>query len=284
MNLVLSQDKIWVNGKTIPKLFGGFGPGQPSILAKQIADLHNYKLKEINQLLNNNLNWFDEGIDFLDIKSVVIGNDHDVTACLLKFYTQEGLNRSRHIYLFSQQGYAMLCKLLRSELAKKIYKEMVREYFKMAEMKSDKKYSNEIEKPKKEKEAEIYGWSGKLAELILEEMKQNRVEMNQIYLELREVKERLTTLENPNSKKEKTETSSKAKTFSPVEKLEKIETDLVITNFQANQLHEIVKSKAKTQKEMLQIWSAFKKQFKLTRYIYLPKAKFEEALKWLKTQ
>ena len=78
MNLILSREKVVVNGKSISKLYGGFGNNQPSILTKQIADLHGYKLKEINQLLNNNLDWFDEGLDFMDIKSVVIQDNHDV--------------------------------------------------------------------------------------------------------------------------------------------------------------------------------------------------------------
>jgi very-short-patch-repair endonuclease len=133
MQLILSEQTVTINGKPIPKVYGGFGNNQPSILAKQIADLHDYKLKEINQIINNNLNWFDEGIDFIDLKSVVIQDDQSVKDCLIKFYTQKGLNRSSCIYLFSQQGYAMLCKLLKSDLAKQIYKQMVREYFRMVE-------------------------------------------------------------------------------------------------------------------------------------------------------
>lgn len=35
--------------------------------------------------------------------------------------------------MFSQQGYALLCKLLKSDLARQIYKQMVRDYFRMRE-------------------------------------------------------------------------------------------------------------------------------------------------------
>ena len=52
MELILSDQTVTVNGKTISKIYGGFGNNQHSILAKQIADLHDYKLKEINQILN----------------------------------------------------------------------------------------------------------------------------------------------------------------------------------------------------------------------------------------
>jgi len=134
MNLVLSSEEVVIEGKIIPKIYGGFGPNQPSILAKQIAEIHGYQLKDINKLIYNNLDWFDEGIDFIDLKSVVIPNNHGFIETLLHFYTQEGINRSRYIFLLSQQGYAMLCKLLKSNLARQIYKQMVREYFRMQEM------------------------------------------------------------------------------------------------------------------------------------------------------
>jgi len=44
----------------------------------------------------------------------------------------QALGGAKYIYLFSQQGYTLLCKLLRSDLARQIYKQMVREYFRMA--------------------------------------------------------------------------------------------------------------------------------------------------------
>lgn len=49
------------------------------------------------------------------------------------FYpSSQAIGGAKYIYLFSQQGYALLCKLLKSDLAKQIYKQMVREYFRMA--------------------------------------------------------------------------------------------------------------------------------------------------------
>ncbi|MEK7482772.1 MAG: ORF6N domain-containing protein [Planctomycetota bacterium] len=63
MNLTLSNEKVLVNGKSIPKIYGGFGNNQPSILAKQVAEIHDYEVKRINELVNNNLDWFDEGTD-----------------------------------------------------------------------------------------------------------------------------------------------------------------------------------------------------------------------------
>ncbi len=53
---------------------------------------------------------------------------------LLNFYTNDALNASKYIYLLSQQGYALLCRDLKSDLAKQTYKQMIRKYFKMEEI------------------------------------------------------------------------------------------------------------------------------------------------------
>jgi hypothetical protein len=143
MELVLSSETVTINGKTIPKIYGGFGPGQPAILAKQVAEIHGYEVKRINELVNNNLDWFDEGIDYLDLKKLVISRasrgvvSNDPSGFLIKsgFYpTTQALGGAKYIYLFSQQGYALLCKLLKSDLAKQIYKQMVRDYFQIVEV------------------------------------------------------------------------------------------------------------------------------------------------------
>ncbi|MDM8551956.1 ORF6N domain-containing protein [Desulfobacterales bacterium HSG2] len=104
---------------------------QPAILGKQVAELHDYELRHVNELVVNNLEWFDEGIDFIDLKSAIVTNDSKIQNFLLDFYSQKALNASKHIFIFSQQGYAMLIKFLKSDLAKQIYKQMVREYFGM---------------------------------------------------------------------------------------------------------------------------------------------------------
>lgn len=52
MNLTLSSDIVSINGKSIPKIYGGFSDEQPVILAKQIANIHGYKLAKVNQLIN----------------------------------------------------------------------------------------------------------------------------------------------------------------------------------------------------------------------------------------
>lgn len=55
-------------GKEIPVVEGGFGESQKVILAKTIAKIHEVELKEINRLINNNIDEFETGVDLLDLK------------------------------------------------------------------------------------------------------------------------------------------------------------------------------------------------------------------------
>mgnify|MGYP001574497387 CR=1 FL=1 len=221
MSLVFNEETVTIRGKTIPKIYGGFGEGQPAILAKQVSEVHGYTVKQINQLVYKNLDWFDEGIDYIDLKSIksticpgVISNDpsdkpmksrlresdkpKEQLAFLVKYGlypTSQAVGGSKYIYLFSQQGYAMLCKLLKSDLAKQIYKQMIRDYFKMAEIQQCGKSSRKITKQKQHSEAQSYWLSGKLAEIILEAIQENREELNQIHLEIRDQREEISNIQ-----------------------------------------------------------------------------------------
>lgn len=296
MNLILSRETVTVNGKSIPKIYGGFGVGQPVILAKQVAEIHEYEVREINQLVNKNLDWFDEGIDYLDLKPFisntypgVISNDPSEFLIKSGFYpNSQAIGGAKYIYLFSQQGYAMLCKLLKSELAKTIYKQMIREYFQLLENKQESEMSRTIEGQTNRKYTEGCWLSGKLAEVIVEGIQQNREEMNRMHLELRDLKEEvkaLKKLSTGNSELSTTKYSNpipKSKSASVASKIEELETDSFIDKKQGERLQQIVHKKAKTQKERNQIWAEFKKQFEVSRYLHLPKARFKEALKWLR--
>ena len=56
-------------GKEIPVIEGGFGEGKKVMLAKTIAEIHEKEVKEINKLINDNINEFKFGIDILDLKT-----------------------------------------------------------------------------------------------------------------------------------------------------------------------------------------------------------------------
>lgn len=118
-------------GKEIPVVEGGFGEGQKVILAKTIAEIHNMKMDKVNDLINNHIDEFEEGIDILNLK----GNEIFVTLAKGNgLYTQNALNKAKYIYLLSEQGYMLLVGFMKTEKAKEIRKQLRREYFAMREV------------------------------------------------------------------------------------------------------------------------------------------------------
>lgn len=118
-------------GIEIPVIEGGFGEGQKVILAKTIAEIHEVELRDVNKLINNNLDEFEFGVDILDLKN---NNDFAVVAKNSGLYTQNALNASNNIYLLSEQGYMALVMLMRTEKAKEIRRQLRKEYFAMREV------------------------------------------------------------------------------------------------------------------------------------------------------
>lgn len=162
-NLVASIDvkgKQEFMGKEIPVVEGGFGEGQKVVLAKTIAEIHGMELREVNQLINNNIDEFDFGIDILDLKNTkyfnIITNDLEIKVS----------NNTKNFYLLSEQGYHALVSLMRTEKAKAIRKQLRREYFAM------RKVLNSREQLKSNLLLEIYngGQNGVLASKKLTEL------------------------------------------------------------------------------------------------------------------
>lgn len=130
MNNIIIKGTQDFMGKEIPVVEGGFGEGQKVILAKTIAKIHEVELKEINRLVNNNIDEFEERIDILDLK-----NNGDYQAPLQELgFSNRDISISKNIYLLSEQGYIALVMLMRTEKAKEIRKQLRREYFAMREV------------------------------------------------------------------------------------------------------------------------------------------------------
>lgn len=105
---------------------GGFGKNKKAMLVKDIAQIHNQPLKEINRRINDNLNRFKSNVDIIDFLS---GPEP-----LRKFAEDNGLigsNRTQHVYLLSERGYAKLLKILDDDKAWDIYDQLVDNYFNM---------------------------------------------------------------------------------------------------------------------------------------------------------
>lgn len=105
---------------------GGFGKGKKAMLVKDIALIHRKPIFKINELINNNRKRFEDGIDILDLKSVILPKDKENYG-----FNQNAWNRSNHIYLLSERGYAKLLKIMDDDKAWEIYDELVDNYFNM---------------------------------------------------------------------------------------------------------------------------------------------------------
>ena len=107
------KGKTKVCGIEVPNVYGGFGEDQKVILAKTVAELHDRPLKKVNELINNHINdgYFEEGIDYLDLKNSVLHTDSLLELGL----TKQSISNSTNIYLLSQQGYTLLLKLMNSD-------------------------------------------------------------------------------------------------------------------------------------------------------------------------
>lgn len=165
-NLVASIDvkgKQEFMGKEIPVIEGGFGEGQKVVLAKTIAEIHEVKTDKINDLINNHIDEFEDGIDILSLKG---NKEFETLAKGNGLYTQNSLNSSKYIYLLSEQGYMLLVGFMKTEKAKAIRKQLRREYFAM------RKVLNSSEQLKSNLLLEIYngGQNGVLASKKLTEL------------------------------------------------------------------------------------------------------------------
>ena len=114
-------------GIDIPVIEGGFGENQKVILVKTIAKIHEIKVKEINKLINNNIDEFEFGVDILDLKT----GDFKELVLENNLLTKAEFGNANNVYLLSEQGYMALVQLMKTEKSKEIRKKLRREYFSM---------------------------------------------------------------------------------------------------------------------------------------------------------
>lgn len=114
---------------------GGFGEDKKAMLVKDIAVIHGKPINQINRRITENRKRFKDGIDIIDFLSA--------SDALRKFAEQNGFigsNRTQHVYLLSERGYAKLLKILEDDKAWEIYDELVDNYFNMRQtIKTDNK-------------------------------------------------------------------------------------------------------------------------------------------------
>lgn len=133
-NLIVNGKQEFM-GIEIPVIEGGFGEGQKVVLAKTVAEIHEIEIKHLNELINNNLEEFNNDFDILDL-SLVVDNDQSIKKLLLSSgYSQRGItatiNRGGNFYLLSQRGYLKLVAMMDNNNDKKweVMNDLIDEYF-----------------------------------------------------------------------------------------------------------------------------------------------------------
>ncbi|MEN3133807.1 ORF6N domain-containing protein [Bacillus cereus] len=109
---------------------GGFGEGKKAMLVKEIAEIHEQQIGEVNRRINDNRNRFKDAVDIIDIRP----NGFEPLGRLFG-YTKQSFNQSNNIYLLSERGYAKLLKILEDDTAWELYDQFVDGYFNMREQK-----------------------------------------------------------------------------------------------------------------------------------------------------
>ncbi|QEZ67747.1 hypothetical protein D4A35_01905 [Paraclostridium bifermentans] len=117
-------------GIEVPVIEGGFGSNQKVMLSKTIAEIHDTEVKHINELINSNIDEFEEGVDIIDLK-VVDTIDYNLENLGMN---KMQISKSQNIYLLSEQGYMTLVMLMRTNKAKEIRKQIRKQYFAMREI------------------------------------------------------------------------------------------------------------------------------------------------------
>ncbi|MDU7066725.1 MAG: ORF6N domain-containing protein [Clostridium perfringens] len=136
INQIMLKGQQEIMGIKVPVVEGGFGEGQKVMLAKTIAQIHSMELSKLNELINNNIYEFEQGIDILDLKT------DPYQGCVLEngLLTKAQWGNSNNVYLLSQRGYVKLVAMMSNSNEKKweVMNYLIDDYFNMkAEKRED---------------------------------------------------------------------------------------------------------------------------------------------------
>ena len=160
------QGTSTIMGIEVPNIFGGFGEGQKSVLTKTIAEIHGYRVNDIQNLIEKHIDEFEIGIDLIDLKNSTV----EVGSVLKEIYTKQARANSKHLYLLSEQGYMLLVGFMEGEKAKEVRKQLRRDYFSMKQIIQE----NPIERAMKKAIAE--GTSQETLTVLTEEISKKVIE------------------------------------------------------------------------------------------------------------
>ena len=129
MNEIKVIGKQEFMGREIQVLEGGFGENQRIITAKEIALSHDVALKDLNGLINDNIDRFSDN----DLINLLKGEQP-----LRDFAKENGLigsNRTKDVFILSERGYVKLVSMMSNSNEKKwdVMDKLINEYFRIVD-------------------------------------------------------------------------------------------------------------------------------------------------------
>jgi len=225
--------------------------GRPkALLDRTVAEIYGVKTEHINQAVKRNLDKFPPDFYF-ELTNDEIKTSNEITICDLAWH---GGHRPK---AFTHLGCNMLATILKSEMAARRSVEIIRAFTALE--------CSEITIPKDP--LEIISLQGRMISTLAEEIYKNRKQIGNHDQEIYSIKHKMNSFDL---------------------RLSHLETMPIalpgqrISSSQCSILRSLVKEKAQSKKQMIQLWFSFKRQFDLTRYVHLSKDRFEEACSWIK--
>lgn len=151
------------DGRKFTRLIGGFGEDKPMFLIWQSAELLGLETRVVKMDFENNASNFEEGVDFIDLKSAINGVDSEINVDITKFlkengYSQSKLNATKQWLAFSFSGMMKLVKIAKTKESWNIYDNFLEDYFKTKVENENMKST--LEEELNEINKEIYGLKG----------------------------------------------------------------------------------------------------------------------------
>ena len=130
---LFTDGEVEMNGREYTRLIGGFNNNNPVISDLQIANILEYKhgARQVRERVNKNIDHFTFGLDIMNVKSSDVLCDTNRQTLKSLGYTEQAINLSKCVYLFSQSGFLLFLKFAEGDRAIEIYKDFIEEYFKI---------------------------------------------------------------------------------------------------------------------------------------------------------
>jgi phage antirepressor YoqD-like protein len=135
---LFTEGKVQTKEREFTKILGGFSETSPVITDKQIGELLGYakgaravrqRLENTNSEGKKNIDYFEFGIDILDLQRVP-EKDTFAKALVSLGYAKQSITQAENIYIFSEAGFLLYLKFAEGEKAIELYKNFIELYFK----------------------------------------------------------------------------------------------------------------------------------------------------------